>query len=64
MEGYVNLEFNLNDGKRGDRQEHVREILSSICQSESSLVNNNAAAVMLAINEIAKSGEVIVPEVN
>ena len=61
MEGYVNLEFNLNDGKRGDRQEHVREILSSICQSESSLVvNNNAAAVMLAINDIAKSGEVIV----
>ena len=60
MEGYVNLEFNLNDGKRGDRQEHVREILSSICQSESSLVvNNNAAAVMLA-KGIAKGGEVIV----
>ena len=59
--GYVNLEFNLNNGKRGDRQEHVREILSSICQSESSLVvNNNAAAVMLAINGIAKGGEVIV----
>ena len=61
MEGYVNLEFNLNDGKRGDRQVHVREILSSICESESSLVvNNNAAAVMLAINDIAKRGEVIV----
>ena len=61
MEGYVNLEFNLNNGKRGDRQEHVREIISSICESESSLVvNNNAAAVMLAINGIAKGGEVIV----
>ncbi len=61
MEGYVNLEFNLYNGKRGDRQEHVREILSSICGSESSLViNNNAAAVMLAINDIAKGGEVIV----
>ena len=61
MEGYVNLEFNLSDGKRGDRQEHVREILSAICESESSLVvNNNAAAVMLAINGIAKDGEVIV----
>lgn len=61
MEGYVNLEFNLNDGKRGDRQEHVRAILSSVCESESSLVvNNNAAAVMLAINGIAKGGEVIV----
>jgi len=61
MEGYVNLEFNLNNGQRGDRQEHVREILSAICESESSLVvNNNAAAVMLAINGIAKGGEVIV----
>ena len=27
MEGYVNLEFNLYDVKRGDRQEHVREII-------------------------------------
>ncbi len=61
MEGYINLEFNLNNGKRGDRQDHVREILSAICESESSLVvNNNAAAVMLAINGIAKGGEVIV----
>ena len=61
MEGYVNLEFNLDDGKRGDRQEHIREILCSICESDSSLVvNNNAAAVMLAINDIAAGGEVIV----
>lgn len=61
MEGYVNLEFDLDSGKRGDRQLHLKEHLSSICGSESSLcVNNNAAAVMLAINEIAKGGEVIV----
>ena len=61
MEGYVNLEFNLRNGRRGDRQEHVRGILSAICESESSLVvNNNAAAVMLAINGVAKGGEVIV----
>ncbi len=61
MEGYTNLEFNLNKGKRGDRQDHVRKLLSSVCESESSLVvNNNAAAVMLSINEIAKGGEVIV----
>ena len=61
MDGYVNLEFNLSNGKRGERQEHVRDILCAICESESSLViNNNAAAVMLAINGIAKGGEVIV----
>jgi len=61
MEGYVNLEFDLDSGKRGDRQLHLQRHLSSICGSESSLcVNNNAAAVMLAINEIARGGEVIV----
>ena len=47
--------------KRGDRQEHVREFLSAICESESSLVvNNNAAAVLLSINGLANGGEVIV----
>ena len=61
MEGYVNLEFDLENGKRGDRQEHVREFISAICESESSLVvNNNAAAVLLSINALARGGEVIV----
>ena len=61
MEGYVNLEFNLENGRRGDRQEHIREFLSAICGSESSIVvNNNAAAVLLAINGLANGGEVIV----
>ena len=61
LDGYVNLEFDLDSGKRGDRQSHVRDNLSSICGSESSLcVNNNAASVMLSINEMAFGGEVIV----
>ena len=61
LDGYVNLEFDLDSGKRGDRQSHVRDHLSSICGSESSLcVNNNAASVMLSINELAFGGEVIV----
>ena len=61
LEGYVNLEFDLPTGKRGDRQDHIRDHLSTLCGSESALaVNNNAAAVMLAINEIAQGGEVIV----
>ena len=61
LDGYVNLEFNLDSGKRGDRQSHIRDHLSSICGSESSLcVNNNAASVMLSINEMAFGGEVIV----
>ena len=61
LDGYVNLEFDLDSGKRGDRQSHVRDHLSSICGSESSLcVNNNAASVMLSVNEMAFGGEVIV----
>ena len=61
MEGYVNLEFDLVSGKRGDRQVHIREHLSAICGSESALVvNNNAAAVMLAINGLAQGGDVVV----
>ena len=61
FDGYINLEFDLDSGKRGDRQSHVRDHLSSICGSESSLcVNNNAASVMLSINEMAFGGEVIV----
>lgn len=61
LDGYVNLEFNLIEGKRGDRQDHLKDHLSSICNSESALiVNNNAAAVLLSINEIASNGEVIV----
>ena len=61
LEGYVNLEFDLDSGNRGNRQVHVRQHLSSICGSESSLcVNNNAASVMLSINEMAYGGEVLV----
>ena len=61
LDGYVNLEFDLDSGKRGDRQLHIRDHLSTICGSESSLcVNNNAASVMLSINEMAFGGEVIV----
>ncbi len=61
MEGYITLEYDLENGKRGDRQEHIREFLSAICESESALVvNNNAAAVLLSINGLANGGEVIV----
>ena len=61
LEGYVNLEFDLDSGNRGNRQVHIKQHLSSICGSESSLcVNNNAASVMLSINEMAYGGEVLV----
>ncbi len=61
LEGYVNLEFDLDSGKRGERQNHINEILSAICGSEKSLiVNNNAAAVLIALNTFAEGKDVIV----
>ena len=61
LEGYVNLEFDLDSGKRGERQDHINNLLSAICGSESSLmVNNNAAAVLIALNTCAEGKEVIV----
>ena len=61
LEGYINLEFDLSMGKRGDRQNHIAKMLNAICGSESSLiVNNNAAAVLLALNSLAEGRDVIV----
>ena len=61
LNGYVNLEFNLNSGKRGERQSHLAKIISSITGAEDAIiVNNNAAAVLLSLNAIAEGKEVIV----
>tara|TARA_Y100000590_G_scaffold64405_1_gene69230 strand:- start:758 stop:2128 length:1371 start_codon:yes stop_codon:yes gene_type:complete len=60
LHGYVNLEFDLLSGTRGDRQSHLQDQISAICGGESSIiVNNNAAAVLLALNTIANEGDVI-----
>ena len=61
LEGYINLEFDLSTGKRGDRQNHIAKMLNAICGAESSLiVNNNAAAVLLALNTFSEGKDVIV----
>ncbi|NPV60645.1 MAG: L-seryl-tRNA(Sec) selenium transferase [Actinobacteria bacterium] len=58
---YNNLEFRLEDGARGSRQEHLRGLLCDLTGAESALVvNNNAAAVLLALTTHAKGREVIV----
>ena len=60
LDGYINLEYDLNNNRRGDRQNHINEHISSICDVESSLiVNNNAAALLLTINTLSDHCEVI-----
>jgi L-seryl-tRNA(Ser) seleniumtransferase len=59
--GYSNLEYDLAAGGRGSRQEHVTAILQQLTGAEAALVvNNNAAAVMLALAALAEGREVLV----
>lgn len=61
---YSNLEFNLDTGERSKRDVHAdrlfARLLSAGREVASVVVNNNAAAVMLALNSLAEGGEVIV----
>lgn len=58
---YSNLEYNLKTGKRGNRYVHVEDILMELSGAEGAMVvNNNAAAVLIALNTIAKDREVII----
>jgi len=59
--GYSNLEYDLNKGKRGSRYVHVEDILKELTSAEAAMVvNNNAAAVLLSLDTIARGKEVIV----
>ena len=58
---YSNLEFNLDEGRRGSRYSAVEDLLCEITGAEAGLVvNNNAGAVLIALETVAKDREVIV----
>ncbi len=59
--GYSNLEYDLDRGKRGSRHTHVAEILMDLTNAEAAMVvNNNAGAVLIALETLANGREVIV----
>jgi L-seryl-tRNA(Ser) seleniumtransferase len=58
---YSNLEYDVNQGRRGKRETHCRDLLARLIGSEDATVANNcAAAVLLVLNTLAQGGEVIV----
>lgn len=57
---YSNLEYDLQTGKRGKRDVHTAGLLKALLGAPAILVNNNAAAVYLVLNELAAGAEVIV----
>jgi L-seryl-tRNA(Ser) seleniumtransferase len=59
--GYSNLEYDLEAGARGSRHDHCGATLAELTGADAALVvNNNAAAVVLALNELAEGRDVIV----
>jgi L-seryl-tRNA(Ser) seleniumtransferase len=59
-DGYSNLEYDLVEGRRGKRDTHIGPLIERLTGKPGFVVNNNAAAVLLALNELASGGEAIV----
>jgi L-seryl-tRNA(Ser) seleniumtransferase len=58
--GYSNLEYDLAAGRRGKRDVHALELIERLTGAPGIAVNNNAAAIYLALNELAAGFEVVV----
>ena len=58
---YSNLEYDLEEGRRGERNAHLQSLMTELTGAKAALaVNNNAAAVLLALSSLAAGREVIV----
>lgn len=58
---YSNLEYDLDEGHRGSRYHHIRQIIVELTGAEDALlVNNNAAAVLLMLTALTKGKEVLI----
>lgn len=60
LPGYSNLEYDLASGRRGNRDTHIAGLLERLLGAPGIAVNNNAAAIFLALHELAADGEVVV----
>ncbi len=60
LPGYSNLEYDIAAGRRGKRDVHIAGLLERLLNFPGIAVNNNAAALFLALNELAAGGEAIV----
>ncbi len=58
--GYCNLEYDIEQGRRGRRDGHCGSLLERLLGAPALVVNNNAAAIFLVLHELAREGEVIV----
>ena len=57
---YNNLEYDVKHGRRGSRDAHSGDLLTSLLGVRALVVNNNAAAIFLVLHELARKGEVVI----
>ncbi len=61
IEGYSNLEFDLEKGKRGHREDHITDLVTFITGAEDAVVvNNNAAGVFLSLSTFCAGKEAVI----